>query len=236
MHSATHSTVGPENIVEGLELVTAPLVEPIKLQEAKDYVRQDDSTDDELIVQCIKAARKFCERQTQKTFITQTWNMFIDNFPRNNEIPRREPWWDGTREGPISLLNRGTDFIEIPKGPLISVTEVVTVDEADVELTFDASNYLVDNKRDFGRIYLKKSSVWPFVDRPVNGIRIKFISGYGPAGTDIPEDLHKAILYVVAHFYENRCPLVESRFGLSQLPMTVQDLLTTYKQMRIGGR
>jgi uncharacterized phiE125 gp8 family phage protein len=40
--------------------------------------------------------------------------------------------------------------------------------------------------------------------RAMNGLEIDFTAGFGEAGTDVPDPLKRAILLLVAHWYEFR--------------------------------
>jgi uncharacterized phiE125 gp8 family phage protein len=74
MKSLYTSSRQSEREGEGLELevVTAPTVEPVTLEEAKSYCRIDGTDDDAQITKLIIACRKEAERVTNRAFITQT--------------------------------------------------------------------------------------------------------------------------------------------------------------------
>ena len=44
----------------------------------------------------------------------------------------------------------------------------------------------------------------PASGQSINGIEIDFIAGFGDAGPDVPDGLRRAILLLVAHWYEFR--------------------------------
>ena len=186
-----------------LDLVTAPSIEPVTLTEAKDFMRVTGTDDDALITGLIIAARTGAESFTRRAFITQNWNMFLDNWPS----ARDNVWWSGVRQIPLSALT-GISQIEMPKTPLISVTHIKTYDDADAATTFASSNYHVRAYTgDFatvGRISLKQSSSWPSFTRTVDGIEIQFVAGYGTAAADVPNQIKQAILLEVTELYENR--------------------------------
>ena len=82
-----------------LVLDTGPVSEPISLAEAKRQLRREaDFTDDDVYIESlIKAARDVAETLSLHAMLTQTWKLYLDEWP------------DG-------------DAIELPKPPLQSVT------------------------------------------------------------------------------------------------------------------
>lgn len=65
----------------------APIVEPVTLQEAKDYARIDGSTEDTLITSLIKMARIHCESFTGKSLIPKTVTVTSFTFPYQFQLP-----------------------------------------------------------------------------------------------------------------------------------------------------
>ncbi len=162
-----------------LALVTAPLIEPVSVGEAKLHARIDESADNALVQSLIVAAREMAENYTHRVFITQTWQAFLDAAPCET-------------------------YLELPKAPLISVTHVKSYDDADAATVLAASNYFVDIATKPGRIVLRSVGSWPTPARVANGIEIQFVAGYGPAPSDVPAQIKQAILLTIAHLYEHR--------------------------------
>lgn len=187
-----------------LSLVTAPSVEPVSTSDAKSHMRIDSSTEDTLIGNLITLARELAEQYTGQAFITQTWKMFMDEFP----IKCSNAWWDGVRNGAISNLINARDSFPIPLYPLQSVTHIKTYDDEDSATTLASSNYQVSIysgiKATPGMITLRDGGTWPTFDRNRDGIEIQFVAGYGDAGTDVPMMIRQAILEEVSFRYENR--------------------------------
>ncbi len=162
-----------------LTLVTAPLIEPVSVGEAKLHARIDESADNALVQSLICAARQLAESFTRRVFITQTWNVYLDTWPSETAI-------------------------ELPKAPLQSVTHVKTYDDMDAATVFASSNYFVDTATRPGRIALRNTASWPYPARLTNGIEIQFVAGYGSAPSDVPAQIKQAILLTIAHLYEHR--------------------------------
>lgn len=186
-----------------LNLVTAPVIEPVTVTEAKLFMLVSSSDDDTLITNLIIAARTNAEAFTKRAFITQTWKMLMDNYPQQ----KGEPWWHGVKQLPISVIT-GKTFIDIPLAPLQSVTHFKTYDDADSATTFSASNYYVSEySGDFapaGKITLRSGQTFPGFGRNADGIEIQFVAGYGTTATSVPYQIKQAILQEVSYMYENR--------------------------------
>ena len=163
----------------GLTLVTPPTAEPVTLQEVKEHLRITGSDEDALLTTFIEVAREYCEEYQNRAYISQTWDLFLDEFP----------------ESPYSL----------PKPPLQSVTHLKYYDQDGTEDEFNSSNYLVDMASIKGRISLAYNKSWPSVTlQPMNGVVIRFVAGYGDDGSDVPERIRNAIKVLVGQIYENR--------------------------------
>lgn len=185
-----------------LDLDTAPATEPVSLSEAKTHLRVSISDDDALIDALITAARRWCERLRNESFVTQTWKLYADNWP-------------------------GGDTIPLPMGPVQSVTSVTYTDEDGNESTLSSSNYLVDTVSRPARIRLKADQSWPTVTlRELNAIVVTYDAGYGDNASDVPEEVVAAIKLLVGHLYENReATVVGSGITVTEVPLTVKDLL-----------
>jgi len=158
------------------------------------------AVEDDLLTALITAARQDCEKFQNRSYITQTWELWLDAFPSK-------------------------DFIEIPLPPLQSVSSVKYYDTDDTEATLSSSNYFVDIKSEPGRVSLNYGESWPSTTlRPVNGVCLTFICGYGNLGSDVPRNIYQAILLLLGHLYENREDVVIGAV-VSPLPLGVEALL-----------
>ena len=186
-----------------LELVTPPTKLPVGLDEAKKQLElgDDDTTHDAFLAGLLDAATEECERYTGRAGITRTYRLFLDRWPSDS---RAEPWWEGVREGPISMLNTAARDVEIPRPPLLSVAHVKPYDDDDNPTTFSASNYFVDTASQPGRIALRTGAVAPVIERVANGLEVQFAAGYGANPGDVPEPLRQGILMTVAWMFTNR--------------------------------
>jgi len=160
-----------------LSLVTEPTELPVTLGEAKLHARIDEDADNAAVMGFIKAARELAETYTRKAFVTQTWQMFLDDFPACSEI-------------------------ELPRPPLSSVTHVKAYDDADAATVFASSNYFVDTATQPGRLVLRDAASWPDAERVANAVEVQFIAG---TTVDlVPQAIKQGIFNLVAWLYEHR--------------------------------
>ena len=183
-----------------LKLVTGPVVEPVSLGNMKEHLRiVDFIIDDDYISLLIKAARESAETFQSRSFITQTWDLFLDEFPERDPI------------------------IRVPKPPLQSVTTVKYTDALGVVQELVAvTDYQVDTKSEPGRISPAFGMVWPVTRAVLNAVEIRFLSG-GIAAADVLEKIKMAIKQIVAHWYEHREEISEIK--LARVPHTAVALL-----------
>lgn len=67
-------------------LIEAPAIEPISLNDAKNYLRVDHAADDALITSMISAARIQVESRTRRALMTQTWRVVLDRWPLSGSV------------------------------------------------------------------------------------------------------------------------------------------------------
>ena len=132
----------------GLQIQTEPNQEPLSLQEVKDYLRVEDTTDERILQAMIETARRFAEEHMGRSLMSQTINQFIDGY---DEL--EDPLFEGFKKGPF--LTYYKNYITLARPPVISVSSVSTFNDSDTETTFAASKYYLDNVREPARIVLR---------------------------------------------------------------------------------
>lgn len=176
---------------------SAPATEPVSTAEAKTHLRITHSDDDTYIDTLIKAARLYCERQTRRAFITQTWDDARTCFDHE---------------------------IELTPGPLVSVTHIKYYDSNGTLQTLSTDVYEVNTTDCIGRVELKYNQTWPTIRTGLyNGVQIRYVVGYG-AATDVPANIRHAIKLLVSHWYEAREPIVIGA-SVVNVPLSVEALL-----------
>ena len=163
-----------------------PTVEPITLQEAKDWLKVSGSAEDSLITMMIESERQLLEDLLNQKLVTQTIIQKVDRFPASTE--------------PLYL----------EANPVQSITSIVYKDAAGSTDTFSSDKYSFDNSSGRARIYLKENEQWPLAISEKEAVSITYISGYGLAA-DVPGKLKKLLYHMIGYAYENRMNPVEAK-------------------------
>ena len=182
----------------------APTIEPVRLEEAKWHLRIDNDDSDYIIENLIKAGREHVEAILNRALMTQTWVMYLEDWPDDS------------------------DFIEIPYPPLQSVSSIIYTDTSGTPNTWVAATYYhVDTDSEPGRVILRYGAEWPSATlAPNNPIAITFVCGYSLSQIDdVPQSIKQAILIDVADMYENRETLTEK--NITSIPAMMR-LLAPY--------
>ena len=203
--------------MSGLQVTTPPVQEPVSLQEAKEYLRVDDSTDERIVRPFIETARRVAEEHLGRTLMTTTYSLFVDGY---DELA--DPLWEGTRTGPY--LNYYKNYINLPKCPIQSVTSVSTFDDSDNETTMAASRYYVDNVREPSRVVLRLGETFPTALRVANAVKVVYVAGYANAYV-VPEPLKMGMLQHIAFLYEHRGDMYEAA---SPMPPMIKSMYAPY--------
>ena len=145
----------------GLIINTEPVQEPVTLQEVKEYLRVEDSTDERTLRPLIESARRYAEEYLGRALVSTTFQQFYDSLDE-----MEDPLFEGVRQGPY--LNYYKNHLVLAKGPVISVTHVKTFDDADTSTTMDSSKYYLDNAREPARIVLRTGETFPTALRAVS--------------------------------------------------------------------
>jgi len=166
--------------------LTGPAEEPLTLAEARDFLRLDSAEEDAILAACIMAARQACESFTGRSLITQSWQLYLDQWPT----------------GPIPL----------PRPPLQAVTGIKVFAADGTETVLQTDDFWIDAAAAPGRLMARSATVLPQPGRRLGGIEITYSAGYGDSWNDVPQAIRQGLLMAVANFYENR--LVETSGGL----------------------
>jgi uncharacterized phiE125 gp8 family phage protein len=160
-------------------------------------------SDEAYLETLIEMASDYTELYLMRSLITQTWEIWLDEWPE--------------------------DPYEVRYPPLISVTSIKYYDTDNTEYTMDAADYYVDTTSEPGRIGLAYGCTWPSETlRPINGIKITISAGYGAAATDVPQAIRHAILLLIGHMYENREMVMATGAIPKEIPMSYKALLAPY--------
>jgi uncharacterized phiE125 gp8 family phage protein len=186
---------------------TAPVIEPVGLEEMKVHCRVDGNDHDTILNVMIKAARGWCENYLQRSLVQRTYRADVEGFASRYALP-------------------------LPPLSSVSSIKYYTPDSPQVLTTLDADFYRADLGR--GEIYIDASSgSIPSIASRHDAVQITYVAGYEPT-TDSPQDLagnvpeaiKSAIKLQAADLFENR--EVNTQLRMQELP-TVKWLLMGYR-------
>lgn len=184
-------------------VVTAPAIEPVKVETIKRDLRIDaDLVDHDLLIDSlITAARRWIERRARRALISQTLRLSLDEWPE-------------------------TDRIVLPRPPLQSITSIKYYDSTGADNTFSTGSYFADTDSEPGRAVLAYGESWPDADlRPAAAIRIDYLAGYGATEETIPAEYVNAIRMLVAGWYETPEAIATSGAVPQPVPFGVESML-----------
>ena len=188
-----------------LVLKTGPATTAISLAEAKAFLRVDSDYDDDdsYITSLIGVATNVVEQFTRRRLITQTYNIYYDEFP---------------------------PFMDLQVGNVASVTHVKYYDTDNTLQTLDTSEYDVDIRVKPGRIYQAEDGNFPDTYERANSVEVEFV--VGSAASDVEDAIKQAMYIVIGRYYENRQDVVMGT-QVNELPLMVDHLLTPYRLLEL---
>ena len=205
---------------------TTPEQEPISVQDAKDYLRLDTSTDDGTIQGLITAARIEAENEQGRECARKQFILALDSFPTAGFGPfwleitaayGTRAYQFSTSRGCISLLD-----------PLVSVDSFTYTDSAGTIHTLTENvDYIVDKLKHPGIVCPAYGTQWPTADLwPSSAVQITFT--VGPTPVMCPANVKQGVLLLTSQWYEGRIPFEAIRF-VAELPFSVTSLLRNGK-------
>lgn len=188
----------------GLKRTVAPALPLVTLAEAKAWCSIDHDDDDALVQALIDGWSNWLDGYSGVVGLAlspQTYVLTHDAFPFG--------------------------AIDLPIGPLMSVTSVTYIDGAGSPATVPAIDYQTDDTAVEGRIAPVDS--WPSTASVINAVTITFQAGY--AGAACPEAIKTALKMLISATYENRGAEIGGTFDT--IPFAVKALLTPYRRMHV---
>lgn len=197
---------------ESFIVLTQPSVEPVTLQEVKDWMNIDFTYKDALISNLITRARNTCETVTGRAFAPQQIReIFTIERPQGGEIsgPTAEgPNWYQYQEmlgaNPFGPAQFYFDFAMPPFDTTQAFTIQTKVTAFDVWQTFPqvtnpdgSTNTWVDNTNEPARLYVQSpitANFWKF----------EYYTGYGQNTLPLPYDLKECLLELITLYFDNR--------------------------------
>jgi uncharacterized phiE125 gp8 family phage protein len=184
-------------------LVNKPLVEPLSLTDAKNWLRVDHGDDDVMIANLITSAREMVEARTGRSLIAQTWRVTLDAWP------------DGSR-------------VALPLLPVMTIAAVRVINASGTAVVLAPSAYALETQRD-PPVLQVLAPIAPGKER--NGIELDVIVGYGPAASDCPESLRQAMRLILSVAYARRGPDLPP-IERANTSSDIETLLAPYRAFR----
>lgn len=176
-------------------IVTQPTSEPVTIADVKLSLRITDSTDDAMLTRMVRAAREAVEGYLNRSIITQTRKLTLDAFPNV-----ASPISGSDDDAPSRSLGMGA--INLPMGPVQSISSLKYYDESNTLQTIAGSLYTADAAG--ARLLLNSGQSWPTSPRSTAAVEVTYICGYGADATAVPAAILEGIIQVACRMYESR--------------------------------
>lgn len=184
----------------GLVVYAAPAEEPVTTAEVMAFIRSD-TTEESALTMFIKSARASAESITRRALVTQTLDLYLDQFP----------WGD----------------IVLPRPKVQSITAITYVDSNGTTQTLSTDNYVLDSVSEPGRVALAYGYSWPTARTQNNSIKVRYLTGYGLASS-VPDGIKHWMLMRIKQLYDQR-DSVSMASNMLEMPYKFVDgLLDSY--------
>ena len=231
-----------------LKRTAAPVIEPIDLATAEAYLRVPSDSGgpiDQDIQAFISFAREYCETVLRRSFLKQTWQLNLRNWPGRDY----QNWPTNTPSDfesyqkynyislPMAAPLYGPDASP-PAAPQVSITYLDT--SASI-LTFPQGNipggYNVDPNFEPARVFLPFSQIWPTtILLPGAAITLVYQTGYPDVATwmaafEGANGVLHAMKKIIAYVYENKIPPDEMRRSsiAAGMSFVVEEMLSHWR-------
>jgi uncharacterized phiE125 gp8 family phage protein len=179
----------------GIKVITSA-ADLLTAAEMRLQCRIDGTDSDGLLATALAGAAAYAQHYTGASLGQQTLELAIDQFPA----------------GPIQL----------PQGPVASITSLKYINTSGTETTLSASLYTLDDYSTPQWCVQAYATDWPDTQDVANAVKVRYVAGTAAAGA-----VKQAILLLVAHYY--RYPEGVSEGAPKEVPLGVHALLDTVK-------
>lgn len=190
-----------------VQTIEAPAVEPVSLQDVYRQLRltpDQDGThpDDPLLTSQISTARQYAEQFTKRAFVRQKLRASFDRFPFGCG-------YSGTWLREERFDHRTwREFLELPRPPLLEVTQVAYLDFANAQQVVDPASYFVSSDASsVPRLQFVVGFIAPFHAHRGDALSVEYYAGYPPTDpANVPEAVKQALLLDVQLHYDSLAP------------------------------
>ncbi|HEY4546665.1 MAG TPA: head-tail connector protein [Pedomonas sp.] len=182
-----------------MRIITPPTATPVTLEEVRAQLRLDGGEEDALLAGHLAAAVGQVETLTGLLLMPQTVAWDFDSFAAATQ--------------------------PLPRGPIRSVS--MSYEDAAGEIqAVPAASYRLRTMNGVSYVRLTSSAAWPALG-PDALVTVTAEAGFEDAEA-VPATLHQAILFLTAHFFENRTPVNIGNIT-SELPLTFRHLVEPHR-------
>lgn len=183
------------------KVITPPASAILTLEEIRRHLKYSPAASaheqDPILTINLEAARKFAEHYTGCALGQQTLEIALDAFPAAS--------------------------IELPMGPIVSVTSVKYLDVAGVLQTLDPAAYVLNDYKVPAQIDAAFGTSWPETRDFANAVKVRYLTG----SNTIDGAVKSALLLILAHWDAN--PSAVGQGNLAEVPLGATALLDTVK-------
>jgi hypothetical protein len=177
-------------------VITPPASFGVTAADMEAYLNLTAGQDTALLTAFIEAAYDAIRQYLRRSIITETLELRMDGFPGYDD-KREIGLGPGVHTVSIPWLTNGdARAINLPFGPVQSVTSLTTFRRDNSSEVFDAALYQFDRSR----VYLNESATWPSDLRNRDAVAVRYVSGDAIP----PAAIIQAIKMHVAAMYECR--------------------------------
>jgi uncharacterized phiE125 gp8 family phage protein len=157
-----------------IKRLSNPSTEPITLAEAKRHLRIDNTDDDDYITSLIEVARRAAEDRMERTLITTTWKLTLDQFP---------------------------DAIILPMPRIQAISSVIYNNQSNQQVALANTDWFLDADSEPGWLVPAINKAWPLT-LGINAVAVTYTAGYGDTAASVPAPIKQWILLAMGDLYD----------------------------------
>jgi hypothetical protein len=198
-----------------VSIITPPASFGVTAADMEAFLTLSSGQDTDLLEAFIEASYDAIRQYLRRSIISETLELRMDGFPGYDE-GRELALGAGVHTVSIPwITNNGGRAIDLPFGPVASITSIKTCARDNTESTFANTEY----RADASRVYLNESATWPTSLRDRDAVAIRYVSGEASP----PKAILQAIKQHVAAMYE-------CREGC-EMPAACKAILSPYRRL-----
>jgi uncharacterized phiE125 gp8 family phage protein len=216
-----------------IRVVTPPTGEPIAALDVWRHLRLDSSHDSpapatvpeaSMVAALLSAAREHAEAFTGLSLAPTVLEVAYSTFPTCTPWPLRSKY--------------RYDRLDLPRGPVQSVTEVTYIDTSNAVQTLDPTVYQLQRDDPYAWLSLAWGKTWPGTLGVPGSVTVRYVAGFSLPGDSpqtypfFPASIRAAMLLLIGNWFENREAVVIGQPPV-ELPLGVQSLLNPHR-VRMG--